>query len=270
MSYSDINTEKDTTMKNYKLILQYDGTRYSGWQKQGNTDNTIQAKLETIASKLTGVPTDVNGSGRTDAGVHAFGQVANFRCEESTLPPKFLRSEETVTDLIRDYFNNALPMDVRVLSVSEAPARFHARLNAKEKHYRYVIDNAAVPDVFTRRYAARIPVEQEARVSYDIEAMQRAANALIGEHDFKSFCDNRHMKNPLSEASTISGSFCRTTGSPWISTAMDFCIIWFAFWLGRCWRSEAESALPMIFPAFFRHWTAGKQGLPHRHKGYFS
>ena len=180
MSYSDINTEKDTTMKNYKLILQYDGTRYSGWQKQGNTDNTIQAKLETIASKLTGV--------------HAFGQVANFRCEESTLPPKFLRSEETVTDLIRDYFNNALPMDVRVLSVSEAPARFHARLNAKEKHYRYVIDNAAVPDVFTRRYAARIPVEQEARVSYDIEAMQRAANALIGEHDFKSFCDNRHMK----------------------------------------------------------------------------
>ena len=67
-------------MKNYKLILQYDGTRYSGWQKQGNTDNTIQAKLETIASKLTGVPTDVNGSGRTDAGVHALGQVANFRC----------------------------------------------------------------------------------------------------------------------------------------------------------------------------------------------
>ena len=106
-------------MKNYKLILQYDGTRYSGWQKQGNTDNTIQAKLETIASKLTGVPTDVNGSGRTDAGVHALGQVANFRCEESTLPPKFLRSEETVTDLIRDYFNNALPMDVRVLSVSK-------------------------------------------------------------------------------------------------------------------------------------------------------
>ena len=77
-------------MKNYKLILQYDGTRYSGWQKQGNTDNTIQAKLETIASKLTGVPTDVNGSGRTDAGVHALGQVANFRCEESALPPKFL------------------------------------------------------------------------------------------------------------------------------------------------------------------------------------
>lgn len=105
-------------MNNYKLLLQYDGTRYSGWQKQGNTDNTIQAKLETIAGKLTGTPTDVNGSGRTDAGVHALGQVANFRCEKIFAD----------TDYIRDYFNHALPMDIRVISVEEAPARFHARL----------------------------------------------------------------------------------------------------------------------------------------------
>ena len=90
------------TMNNYKLILQYDGTRYSGWQKQGNTDNTIQAKLETIAGKLTGTPTDVNGSGRTDAGVHALGQTANFRCEKKLAD----------TDYIRDYFNHALPMDI--------------------------------------------------------------------------------------------------------------------------------------------------------------
>ena len=79
------------TMNNYKLILQYDGTRYSGWQKQGNTDNTIQAKLETIAGKLTGTPTDVNGSGRTDAGVHALGQTANFRCEMSLPENLFFR-----------------------------------------------------------------------------------------------------------------------------------------------------------------------------------
>lgn len=171
-------------MNNYKLILQYDGTRYSGWQKQGNTDNTIQAKLETIAGKLTGTPTDVNGSGRTDAGVHALGQVANFRCEKSLAD----------TDYIRDYFNHALPMDIRVISVEEAPARFHARLNAKEKHYRYVIDNAAVPDVFDRRYAARIPAGHEPRISYDMEKMRKAATYLMGEHDFKSFCDNRHMK----------------------------------------------------------------------------
>lgn len=171
-------------MNNYKLILQYDGTRYSGWQKQGNTDNTIQAKLETIAGKLTGTPTDVNGSGRTDAGVHALGQVANFRCEKSLAD----------TNYIRDYFNHALPMDIRVISVEEAPARFHARLNAKEKHYRYVIDNAAVPDVFDRRYAARIPAGHEPRISYDMEKMRKAATYLMGEHDFKSFCDNRHMK----------------------------------------------------------------------------
>lgn len=171
-------------MNNYKLILQYDGTRYSGWQKQGNTDNTIQAKLETIAGKLTGTPTDVNGSGRTDAGVHALGQVANFRCEKIFAD----------TDYIRDYFNHALPMDIRVISVEEAPTRFHARLNAKEKHYRYVIDNAVVPDVFERRYAARIPVEHEPRISYDIAEMKKAAAYLTGEHDFKSFCDNRHMK----------------------------------------------------------------------------
>lgn len=171
-------------MNNYKLILQYDGTRYSGWQKQGNTDNTIQAKLETIAGKLTGTPTDVNGSGRTDAGVHALGQVANFRCEKIFAD----------TDYIQDYFNHALPMDIRVISVEKAPARFHARLNAKEKHYRYVIDNAVVPDVFERRYAARIPVEHEPRISYDIAEMKKAAAYLTGEHDFKSFCDNRHMK----------------------------------------------------------------------------
>lgn len=171
-------------MNNYKLLLQYDGTRYSGWQKQGNTDNTIQAKLETIARKLTGTPTDVNGSGRTDAGVHALGQVANFRSEKIFAD----------TDYVRDYFNHALPMDIRVISAEEAPVRFHARLNAKEKHYRYVIDNAVVPNVFERRYAARIPAEYEPRISYDIAEMKKAAAYLTGEHDFKSFCDNRHMK----------------------------------------------------------------------------
>ena len=174
-------------MNNYKLILQYDGTRYSGWQKQGNTDNTIQAKLEMIAGKLTGTPTDVNGSGRTDAGVHALGQVANFRCEKNLAD----------TNYIRDYFNHALPMDIRVISVEEAPSRFHARLNAKEKHYRYVIDNAVVPNVFERRYAARIPAGHEPRISYDMEEMRKAATYLMGEHDFKSFCDNRHMKKSI-------------------------------------------------------------------------
>ena len=85
-------------------------------------------------------------------------------------------------------------MDIRVISVEEAPTRFHARLNAKEKHSRYVIDNAIVPNVFERRYAARIPSGHEARIPYDIKEMKKAAAYLTGEHDFKSFCDNRHMK----------------------------------------------------------------------------
>lgn len=170
-------------MTNYKMILQYDGTRYSGWQKQGNTENTIQGKLEMIASRLTGVPTDVNGSGRTDAGVHALGQVANFKGD---IPNQNGESMSCIQ--IRDYFNQALPLDIRVLEVSEAAPRFHARLNACKKHYRYTVDCGEVADVFTRKYTARIPTE------FDIEAMKKAAALLVGEHDFKSFCENKHMK----------------------------------------------------------------------------
>ena len=173
-------------MKNYKLTLQYDGTRYSGWQKQGNTDNTIQAKLEAIAARLTHVPTDVNGSGRTDAGVHALGQIANFKWKNP--------SPEWSCEEICAFFNKALPMDIRVIQVEETSERFHARLNAASKHYRYILDNQNVPDVFERRYAARIPADPSPRVTYDIDAMNRAALLLLGEHDFKSFCDNKHMK----------------------------------------------------------------------------
>lgn len=170
-------------MANYKMMLQYDGSRYSGWQKQGNTDNTIQGKLEKIASGLTGVPTDVNGSGRTDAGVHALGQVANFKGDI-----RVKQGEEMSCKQIRDYFNQALPLDIRVLEVSEAAPRFHARLNATKKHYRYTVDCGEVGDVFTRKYTARIPAD------YDVKAMKRAADLLLGEHDFKSFCENKHMK----------------------------------------------------------------------------
>lgn len=190
-------------MHNYKLTIQYDGTRYSGWQKQGNTDQTIQGKLEAIAAKLTGIPTDVNGSGRTDAGVHALGQIANFRGD---IPARHGISEKTKgssgqphdnsisVEYIRDYFNQALPMDIRIITVEEAAPRFHARLNACEKHYRYILDNATVPDVFRRRYAARIPADPAPRIPYDLNAMRQAAELLRGEHNYKSFCENRHMK----------------------------------------------------------------------------
>ena len=164
-------------MKNYRITLQYDGTRYSGWQKQGNTTNTIQGKLEAILAKMTGSEIEIHGSGRTDAGVHALAQVANFKCHTSM-----------TDDEILDYINEYLPQDIRVLTLAEAAPRFHARLNAQTKHYRYVIDTNKIPDVFARKYRTHFPVH------YDLEAMRKAAKLLIGEHDFKSFCENKHMK----------------------------------------------------------------------------
>lgn len=164
-------------MTNFKLTIQYDGSRFSGWQKQGNTDNTIQGKLENILKSMTGEDIEIHGSGRTDAGVHAIRQIANFKT----------KSNLNETD-IRNYLNKYLPLDIRVLSVEKADNRFHARLNAKGKHYRYTIDNEEVANVFQRKYMTRL-IE-----TYDIEAMKKAAKMLVGEHDFKSFCDNKRMK----------------------------------------------------------------------------
>lgn len=164
-------------MKNYQMILQYDGTRYSGWQKQGNTSNTIQGKLENVLSKMTDSEVEIHGSGRTDAGVHALAQVANFKC-----------NTEKNCEQIQDYLNEYLPLDIRVLSMKEAAPRFHARLNASCKHYRYVINTNPVADVFSRKYVTHLPRH------YDMDTMKAAASRLLGEHDFKSFCENKHMK----------------------------------------------------------------------------
>lgn len=170
-------------MVNYKMILQYDGTRYNGWQKQGNTDNTIQGRLEAVASRLLDSPTTIHGSGRTDAGVHALGQTANFHGTPLTLQGSPMTPED-----IRNYFNEYLPLDIRVTDVSVAAPRFHARLNANQKHYRYTIDTGPVARVFDRKYVTRLTGE------YDLQSMKKAATFLIGEHDFRSFCENKHMK----------------------------------------------------------------------------
>lgn len=164
-------------MTNFKLTIQYDGTRFSGWQKQGNTDNTIQGKIENILKKLTGEEIEIHGSGRTDAGVHAIKQIANFKTN-------VILSETE----IRDYLNKYLPLDIRILDVMTVDNRFHARLNAKSKHYRYTIDNGDVANIFHRKYMTRLTK------NYDIDMMKKAAGLLIGEHDFKSFCDNKRMK----------------------------------------------------------------------------
>lgn len=155
---------------NYKAVIQYEGTRYRGWQVQGNTDQTIQGKLETLLGRMAGEPVEVHGSGRTDGGVHAAGQVISFRCKVSMSPQE-----------IRGYMNRYLPEDIAVLSVEEAAPRFHARLNAVRKTYVYTIWNSEIPNVFGRRFMTRIGEP------LDVERMREAAGYLCGEHDFLAF-----------------------------------------------------------------------------------
>lgn len=164
-------------MRNIKLLLQYEGTRYQGWQRQKSSDNTIQGKLETLLTRMCGESIEIHASGRTDAGVHAAGQVANFHTNSS------MSLEE-----MHHYMNTYLPEDIAVKAVSEAGPRFHSRLNATGKRYCYRIINSTVPDVFWRRYA------WEVSAVLDIDAMQHAADFLLGEHDFKSFTSTKKGK----------------------------------------------------------------------------
>lgn len=164
-------------IKNYKIVLQYDGSRYDGWQKQGNTGNTLQGKLEGILLKLTGRPVEVHGSGRTDAGVHALAQTANFHADTGM-----------TEDQIRAYFNQYLPEDIAVLSVETVPDKFHSRLNAVKKTYLYRIEMGPKKDVFERKYCYGLGKP------LSVKRMEEAAACVLGEHDFKSFCGNKKMK----------------------------------------------------------------------------
>lgn len=165
-------------MRNFKIIIQYEGTRYQGWQRQDTTGNTIQGKLEAILAKMTGLDfVQVDGSGRTDAGVHALGQVANFKLD-TNMPAA----------AVMDYINQYLPEDIGVTAIYEMPERFHSRLNAKGKTYRYRIWNAGIPCVFERRYVYELPE------TLDLDAMRAAAACLVGTHDFKAFTSNKKSK----------------------------------------------------------------------------
>ena len=164
-------------MGNYRIILQYEGTKYQGWQRQDSTENTIQGKLEALLTKMCGEPVEIQGSGRTDAGVHAFGQVANFHGKT-----------ELSTEEIMEYMNRYLPEDIGVIKVEQVTERFHSRLNAKGKIYRYRVMTGKVPHVFDRRYVYEHPEK------LDVAAMRRAANQLLGTHDFKSFTSAKRGK----------------------------------------------------------------------------
>jgi len=164
-------------MRNLRLDICYDGTRYRGWQRLPGKDDTIQGKLETTLSRILGETVEISGSGRTDAGVHARGQVANFHCESTMAPEEILAN-------LRKY----LPEDIGIYSCKEVSPRFHARLNAREKTYRYRIWNSDAPCVFDRRYVTVVPE------ALDVDKMRCAAAYFVGEHDFSAFCTNAKMK----------------------------------------------------------------------------
>ena len=156
-------------MRSIKLTLAYDGTAYAGWQVQPG-QNTVQDVLETAIEKITGEQLRAIASGRTDAGVHALGQVVGFR-SETHLPP----------DVIRRALNAELPRDIAVLDAAHAADDFHPIRDAVRKRYRYVIHDGPIRDVFRRRYCW----QYNSRL--DAAAMSRAARALVGTHDFSSF-----------------------------------------------------------------------------------
>ncbi len=165
--------------RNIKLTLEYDGSRYAGWQKQAGKERivTIQGKLEEVLEKMEGKPVEIIGAARTEPGAHAYGQIANFHTTTTM----------SVTE-IKQYLNRYLPMDIAVLEACEMPDRFHASYLAKEFVYEYKVTVGEVPSVFERKYnyyCFKRP---------DIDKMKQAAAYLIGGHDFKAFSDNRKMK----------------------------------------------------------------------------
>ena len=170
-------------MRNFKLILSYDGSDFHGWQTQPGF-RTVQETMETALAKLTGEKIRVNASGRTDTGVHAVGQVANFRSETRIAAPDLVRA-----------VNAHLPDDIVVREAADMPEAFDANRDAKRKLYRYVIHDGAVPDLFMRRYCCHV------KRRLDAAAMARAAAVLRGRHDFHSF--ETDWPNRMSSVRTI-------------------------------------------------------------------
>ncbi|RKD34146.1 tRNA pseudouridine(38-40) synthase TruA [Thermohalobacter berrensis] len=156
-------------MRNIKLTIEYDGTRYCGWQIQ--PDNiTIQEELEKAITKITKEKIKLIGSGRTDSGVHARGQVANFYTKSRVPAQKFKLA-----------INSLLPKDIAVLESEEVEKDFHARFSAKGKEYKYLIYNNKIRSPLLRNYTYHVPY------SLNVEKMKKAATHIIGTHDFKAF-----------------------------------------------------------------------------------
>ncbi len=164
-------------MRNIKLVIQYDGSRYKGWQRLGKSEMNIQGKIESVLTKMIGENIEIIGSGRTDAGVHAIEQVANFKTKDKKTTVKMM-----------EYLNKYLPDDIVIKQVVEVHERFHARYNVVSKKYMYRIWNDRVQNPFLRKHIVHIPEK------IDIRAMKYAATFLLGEHDFSSFRDAKSKK----------------------------------------------------------------------------
>jgi len=177
-------------MRNLKLVLAYDGTEFSGWQVQPDAA-TIQGTLASAIGRVTGEKVLPQGSGRTDAGVHAFGQVANF-LTLSPIPP-----ENLVVAL-----NDILPSSIRVLEAAEAPAEFHARKSARAKTYRYRMYRGAICSPFLARYVWHYPYP------LDEDRMREVAPLITGEHDFTSFAAVDPERGQSADASNLRQIFC--------------------------------------------------------------
>jgi len=156
-------------MRNIKLTIEYDGKDFNGWQKQPNKPN-IQGSIEFAIKQITGEEVELNASGRTDAGVHSWGQVANFKTESNLPIEKFPIA-----------INTKLKRSIRIINAEEVDERFHSRLSCKRKTYRYVINNSEVESAIYRNLETYIPQK------LNIEKMKEAVKYFEGEHDFKAF-----------------------------------------------------------------------------------
>lgn len=167
-------------MNNYKLTIQYDGGRYKGWQRLGNEDNTIQGKIEDVISKLANETIEIVGCSRTDAGVHAIVQIANFKIEKNISP-----------DEIKEYLNHYLPNDISIKAVERVSESFHSRYQSKEKTYLYKIWNEDYSNPFMRKYSMH--VDQK----LNIDKMVEAARMFVGEHDFTAYSNAKSKKKSM-------------------------------------------------------------------------
>lgn len=167
-------------MYNYKLTLQYDGSRYKGWQRLGQGEATIQDKLEQVLVQLLGQQIELIGCSRTDAGVHALAQVANFRTEKMYH-----------TEAIMSYMNHYLPQDISVIKVEVASEQFHSRYHAKNKTYLYKVWNREYSNPFMRKYSMHV------KEPLNLHAMKQASSYMLGTHDFTAFSNAKSKKKSM-------------------------------------------------------------------------